>query len=253
MVKISLHFDVNNYGDKLAQELDSHVISLKCILKSIDDDFYLTFSEVKIGIGGMKLTNIEKAEFRNQELKKAFISIIRSFQNFVDKLIAITEFVSKTHVAETSVRNESELNEYLQMMEEKAIHEVSTDRKLNFPKKLEYLTVQDPLKEILLGYSLLRNNLEHHKDIASKDAIFKLLVSTMFVNGKEITELPFNVKKGDLVGYAAKVIERTIVKGTKIEILETEIHETVFTLGKIIAPSLIDSTMKRLVSHQPKE
>lgn len=253
VTKIPLNLNLNNYRLQLGLELNSHVIALKVILKSIDDDSYQQFSEMNIGLGGkMPLSIFDKEIFRQQEINKAYISIIRSFQNFIDKIIAAEKFVSSRHSAEKDVSSFKELEEYVQLMEDRSIQEVSTDKTLSFPKKLDCLQIDNPIREILLGYSILRNNLEHHKDIASKDTILKLLISTLYINEIEVTNIPFEVKEGDILEHRSKVIERAISIGTKVKMLESEINEIVYTIQNEVAFNIVQEATQRIIARQTK-
>ncbi|HEX7412557.1 MAG TPA: hypothetical protein VF411_00835, partial [Bacteroidia bacterium] len=209
----------------------------------------LSINEIIIGLGGkMPIKQLNKERFRQQELNKSYISIIRSFQNFIDKLIAIIDLTTKRILVDRNLNSEQDLNDYLQQMEDKSIQSVSKDRKLNFPKKLDYFEIEEITKEILTGYSGLRNNLEHHKDIASKDTIFKSFVLTLYVNDIEVTSLPYNALKGDSLVMKNIVTERLIKQGTTVQISETEIYNIAYTLGKVICLNIIQKTNDKLLA-----
>jgi|GEM_PF-6131393 hypothetical protein len=73
---------------------------------------------------------------KRREINKCFKSIIGSFQDYMDKLISILRLKSEK-ITLTPPITQNQINIFLSEEFEKHLLEVSTDRSLNVPKKLD--------------------------------------------------------------------------------------------------------------------
>ncbi|MEQ3690020.1 MAG: hypothetical protein ABNG98_00735 [Flavobacterium sp.] len=245
---LQINFDLSYYQIELRKEMHSHIITLQILIDTLKRDFDLNNKKISLGILGIEMpliTNDNDSIIIN-EINKTFISAIRTFQNFIDKLIAVIELFKNKIRAEYNIHGQKEFDIFLNNKLETFINKVSTDRSLNFPKKLNQFNLEEQLNEILLGYSTLRNNLEHHKDVSSKETILKFYVTSLYVDNLEMETLNQILKKGSTLEVRGKIIERIINKGEKVKILENEIFEIIFTLSEIISLHFINSTYEIL-------
>ena len=168
-------------------------------------------------------------------------------------MIALIEFFKKEYKTEYDIKSSLDFDIFLQKKLNEIINEISTDKSLNFPKKLQKLNIDEDTKKILLGYSTLRNNLEHHKDVSSKDTELNFFVTSIYVNDIELTELNQIIEKGSVIDVRKKTKTRLISKGENVEIFESEIFEIIFTLSELISSELINSTFKILETNNSEK
>lgn len=254
MTNININIDFSVFQNELRRELHSHIVSLQILLENLNENS-ITNREVKLGILGIQMPLIPNHNLvmSKNEINKAFISTIRSFQNFIDKLIALIEFFKKEYKTEYDIKSSLDFDIFLQKKLNEIINEISTDKSLNFPKKLQKLNIDEDTKKILLGYSTLRNNLEHHKDVSSKDTELNFFVTSIYVNDIELTELNQIIEKGSVIDVRKKTKTRLISKGENVEIFESEIFEIIFTLSELISSELINSTFKILETNNSEK
>jgi hypothetical protein len=252
--KFEIGIDLIYYQKELRSELHSHIISLQILLENLNDT---STSNRVVNLGilpfEMSLIGFDTQKIIVNEINKSFISAIRSFQNFIDKLIAIIEFFKGEYKTEIDIKSNEEFNTFLQKKIDEIINKVSTDKSLNFPKKLQKFTIDESTRKILLSYTLLRNNLEHHKDISSNDTELNFFISSIYVNNEEFLDLNQTIQKGSTIELRKKSMIRLIKKGEKVEILEKEIFEIIFTLSELISLELINATYEILKTNTISE
>ncbi|NHN26251.1 hypothetical protein FIA58_011235 [Flavobacterium jejuense] len=246
MYNFKVDINVSVYRDELRRELHSHILSLQILLENINNDSILN-REVKLGnLIKMPLLIHERQVIIKNEINKTFISTIRSFQNFIDKLIATTDLFNREYKNDYEIKSKKEFNSFLQKQLDEMINKVSTNRYFGFSDKLKKFNIDENTKEILMGYTTLRNNLEHHKDISSKDTELNFFVTSVYVNNNELQELNQLLEQGSSINVRKKSITRLINKGEKVEILEKEIFEIIFTLSELISVEFINATYENL-------
>jgi hypothetical protein len=173
---INIDIDLSIYESQLRGEIASDLATLQIVFEAITNPNYIQSKYVlrqKITIAEIALPPTEFLERR--EINKCFKSIIGSLQDYMDRLISILRLKSEL-ITLPAITTKEQLNDFLTKKIETHILEVSTDRSLNVPKKLNILLNKPEhqvYKEAIQSYFDLRNGLEHHKGVAKTDRIIR--------------------------------------------------------------------------------
>lgn len=102
--------------------------------------------------------------------------------------------------------------------------------------------MSDFSKNTALEYIWIRNDIEHHKNIAKKDVKIKYKkLDTIIENkegiDKEISK-PTTVNTGEKIFSSFTIKERNIKKGEVISLSEEGVEWIVFTIESFIAPEI---------------
>jgi len=238
--RLNLKVDFNGYINSLNSEIDSHFVSLKTTLKSIENISYLDHQTTGNTMVRMIISKPNPELFKKQEINKSFKEIICSLQDFMDKLIAVSKISKEQIIIKKSITDDEELRQFLFEVENSFIQKISKDKSLTSPKKLELFKLGDiELNKIIKNYFEIRNSLEHHKGIADREMILTCRKVIICVQDKEVELIPFDVEGGESITMKSKDVSRNIPINSQIEITETEIEETLTTIKVFIATALV--------------
>jgi hypothetical protein len=172
----TINIDLNIYADQLRGEISSDLKTLQIIDDAVAHENYSTIGyQLRQGSlsSNVSVPPIEYLKLR--EISKCFKSIIGSLQDYMDKLIAVTR-LSTERIVPTASANVEDIMALLQEKFATHLINVSADRSLNIPRKLDLLLGAPEkldIKEAVQSYFDIRNGLEHHKGIAKTARLMK--------------------------------------------------------------------------------
>ena len=254
MKSIAVSLNLSLYRKELDDSIDKRLSSLRNVLRSLEDESF--------GIKAQKINpskvlhlqlannNIDPSEHASEEILNAFNSIMRSFVDFLDKLIAARDVLAKTKnlKATRPLKGIKEIldysKEYLDNLIKQAIAKVAADSSLNNTSKIsKFNGLSEKAKRCALGFFTLRRSIEHHKSIANKDFTLFFCRMNISVNGIGITKMPFKVNGGEQVQMEfGQVIELRFKKGEKVRISEEILENIILTLKLIIVNEIMRAT-----------
>lgn len=240
-----IDIDLSIYESRLRVQVGSDLTSLQIIYDAISQTDYnkrkyilkqgFTISEVGVPPFDFLL---------QREINKCFKSIMGSFQDYMDNLIAILRLKSEKITVPPKATFE-EVSKLLQNKFDEHLLNVSTDRSLNIPNKLNLL-LDKPEHQIykvsIQSYFDVRNGLEHHKGIAKTDRVIRYrrmeLSSTA---GNEVVE-PGVLEGGE--GLVAKTVDEEIAfdKGGLLLITRQHLDSIVLSLLIFAIPTIQKAT-----------
>jgi hypothetical protein len=233
--------DLSVYESRLRGQIGSDLNALQIVFGAISEPDYdkrkyilkqgLTIAEIAV----------PPVDFLQQrEINKCFKSIIGSLQDYMDNLLAVLRLKNEK-IALIPKATTDEKTKLLQEKFSQHLLDVSTDRKLNIPEKLNLLLSRPEhqvYKVSLQSYFDVRNGLEHHKGIAKAERVIKYyrmgLASTA---GYEI------IKPGPLgenEGVVLKTFDEEIVydKGGTLLITKPQLDGIVLSLLLFTIPTM---------------
>lgn len=174
------------------------MVSLRTVLRSIEDESYREKgnepSSKAVITFRAEDNELSKEEWSKLEILKAFNSAIRTFIDFVDKMVAVRDIdlTKLTIKIERQLNTEGEIIEYVTTraneIVENGIRKVAVDTKLTNPKKIEkFAGLSNFSRKASLSYFALRRCIEHHKNIPQSISLFYLDKRDQIV--KEVVEI----------------------------------------------------------------
>jgi hypothetical protein len=195
--KPTFTIDLNQFIAQLQQDLMTDLTALRVVLKSIKDNDY---PNIKIYSPDNSFQNWainplpEPEVLRVRQITDCFKAVMGSLHDCIDKLVATIRLCELTRnenvfVADKPLTLEG-VQEFISKKFLEILENISRDQSLKVPEKLEILSIDDDLKQILQNYFGIRNGFEHHKGISNKDRVttFKKM-SFVADSGKEIREI----------------------------------------------------------------
>lgn len=243
-----IQINIQTFLDQFLKDTQSHLSILRNIIHSINDSSYKekgadskhgNFLRVRIPIISDDMAAIQEKACNN-----CFANIIRSFLDYLDKLIAILELPATLQIKK-NLSGEKEILDYINHQIEDGILNVAINKKLKNPHKISKLLTDEQLKKVILAYFQIRNDIEHHKSIAEKNVTLEYCIITTFIkrnNGKEEdvkTVSIYLLNDGEKIMYRLEYPKRLIQARDKIFITEEEIEQVYITLTKIIIPKIL--------------
>lgn len=229
------------YESRLRGQIGSDLTSLQITYDAISHPDYNNRKYILKQGFTISEIGVPPVEFLQQrEINKCFKSIIGSFQDYMDNLIAVLRLKSekitippKTTIEEVSILLQNKFEEHLL--------NVSTDRSLNIPNKLKLLLDKPEhqiYKDSVQSYFDVRNGLEHHKGIAKTDRVIRYkrmgLASTA---GYEVIK-PGALGEGE--GLVVKTFDEEITfdKGGLLLITRQQLDSIVLSLLMFAIPTI---------------
>jgi len=174
--KIDINLSI--YESQLRREIASDLTTLQITFDAISKpDFNNKHYILRQGFTISQISVLPLDNLKRREINKCYKSIIGSLQDYLDNLISILRLKSE-NITVTFPMTQEEINNLLKSKFEKHLLEVSTDRSLNIPRKLNILLYKPEhqiYKESIQSYFDLRNGLEHHKGIAKEDRVIRYM------------------------------------------------------------------------------
>ena len=236
MPNIPLHINLDVLRGRLSTQLDGNLTSLETVIESINNGAYAANGFSTIGILKMTLSSPSPDVFKKQEINKCFKSSLSALQDFMDGLIAMKRMSASPIIMTKPVSSDEEIQAFIKETEERFIQEVSQDRKLKVPDKLEELNITElTIRAIVDGYFLIRNSLEHHKGLADRDITLIYREMTLVSGETEIDKLPFHTKENAGINLITRDISRIIPKNAQIEISELEMKNVINTIKVFVS------------------
>lgn len=236
-----INLDLSIYESQLRAEIASDLTSLQIIYDSISHTDYNSRKYILKQGFTISEISVPPIDFlQRREINKCFKSIMGSFQDYMDRLIAILRLKSETITLEPNTSTD-EIKNKLQEIIEKYLLDVSTDRTLNIPRKLRIildLPEHQVYKDSVQSYFDIRNGLEHHKGIAKVDRVLRYkrlgLASTA---GYEVLK-PGPLGVGE--GLVLKTFDEEISydKGGELLITKSQLDSIVLNLLIFVIPTI---------------
>ncbi|MBL7888651.1 MAG: hypothetical protein JNL24_03805 [Bacteroidia bacterium] len=175
-MEAKIDIDLSIYESKLRGQIGSDLTALQITYDAISQPNYNNRKYILKQGFTISEIGVPPVDFLKQrEINKCFKSIIGSFQDYMDNLIAILRLKAEKITIPPQTTLE-EVNALLQNKFEEHLLNVSTDRSLNIPSKLKLLLDKPKhqiYKESIQSYFDIRNGLEHHKGIAKADRVIR--------------------------------------------------------------------------------
>ena len=247
---INVTINLSGFESELRQLIACDFRTLELISKQIvrnhraNNEF-----NIKQGITNVIFHFPDKEIQIQREINKCFKSILGSVQDYLDKMLAILKLKNES-LALISVSSQDELNTLVNNKFSECVHNISIDRSLNVPKKINILLDDSDAieyKETLQSYFDLRNGLEHHKGVAKTDRIVKFKRMALITSGGiEIKKLPFIGKEDE--GVFVKAIDEKIEfdKGGNLLLSESDVKNIIISLVIHVIPMIQNSVSEKM-------
>ncbi|MBI2589241.1 hypothetical protein HYW35_03530 [Candidatus Saccharibacteria bacterium] len=238
---MNININVNHYVDQLYRRLDEQLLSLRSVLRSIESGGYAERgvlsenSPTNIAI----TRQINSSIAAQNEIRNAYCSIIRSFNDFIDELLAIRKLCSMPQKVDRDIHTKVELDEYISQQISMKAQKIGKDGHLSKPQKIAILgKLKKFLADAVDGYFDLRSTIEHHKGVAQKDIKMNLYHMEYLVGGKPMLLNKPTILKNTTIAVKTAEQSSLIKKGMKIEMTESEIEDIVQTIKLFVAPQI---------------
>ena len=247
---IQIRISYDPFTMKLYSELDTHLASLRNVLSPLNNKTYTQTGSQSVtgGFLGLSLPEGGGAEenVRRQEILKTFVSMVRSFINFMDALVGIKTVVGEQTKLPKSIKTIKQLQEYMDISLKENIHKVAINKSLTNTKKLDMLPrLSSDYDLALRGYFDIRNAIEHHKSVASRDMAFSRQHQELFTDkGVQLTNLPMILEGPSTISVKFDWITNVFKKGSEITLSESDLEDFIMTLRLRIIPELITKLIK---------
>jgi len=232
--------NIDRYIAIVNEEIDVSIISMRTMLRSIDEGTCVTGSCVtNSSIANMHYLPIKQSDaVKKKEILKAFNNVIRSFLDFLDIAVAFSLLRGKTINSERPFQTKEEILHFLEEKIDYSIQEIANDRSRNSSAKLRFFSLSSENLEAARNYIALRNDIEHHKGIAKNDLTIYWNVIKLQVEGKDIA-IPQRVEAGQIMSIKFENKSRIISSGEAINISEEELDGIVLCIKMKIVPEII--------------
>lgn len=245
---ISIKIDLSIYEAQLRGEIASDLTSLQLAYEGISSPEYSSRKFVlKQGITISEIS-VPPMDFqKRREINKCFKSIISSLQDYMDKLIALLKLKSENITIE-SLQSTDQIDKFIRDKFDSLLLQVSTDRSLNVPKKLDtllYKIEHQVYKDAIQSYFHLRNGIEHHKGIAKVDRVIHYIrLGLASTAGYEIEK---SGPLGENEGLVLRTFNEEITydKGGHLIITKDQLDSIILTLLIFVIPAIQSSVAEK--------
>ena len=239
MDEISLTMDQTGWLAGLQMELDGAIADLMQVCQAAEAQTYSnTASEYRVGLARIGLPNAQALanEAPARAARSCFLAAIGKFIGFMDKLIA-TQNISKEKIVVTrDLCGEDEILGYMNEYLGDRIRKVAHDQSMTNPKKLDrFAGITNFARDAMLSYFQFRRALEHHQDIPSNDLTVPMQRPSLFVEGVEVTSLPFDVKGGNKVEVRIATEHKVFPAGRKVILTPPNALDMLFVMRNVAA------------------
>jgi hypothetical protein len=247
--------NITNWLGQMQQEMDGCLADLAQVsVASERKNYAANLAALQFGVTRLILEHPERLEAKATEraARACFLSAIGKFISFLDKLIA-SEGVSKDGIFINRNLSIDNFQNYVTEYVEERIAKVAKDTSLTNPKKIEcFAAANAMIKDTAVEYFTLRRALEHHQDVPQKELLVHVHRMALVVDDVEITALPHNIHKGQILGVRILREERRYSAGVKITLSPQDAHDLVFTMRNVLAPGIFRAHMEAVRQHRPR-
>ena len=237
------------YLKKLWEDIDGYLATLRSTLRSLEDETFWIKSRQQSPnvVSHLQLRDLRKAEdIKKAALRQCFSDMVSSLVDFIDSLIAISNIVSQPVYLTRNLYSLQEVEDYILEKLGQDIQDIAQNTKLTKPKKLKrFQGISAFSAQAVNGYFAIRNSIEHHKSLMSRNATFLTRAFKGIVDGEEITNLPYAFQAGQVIEVKAVNDRRVIQKGDEITFAEQELDNLALSIKHVIAPDLQKMIAKR--------
>lgn len=234
-----IQIDLLPFEQKFRGEVSSDLKTLLLIDEAVKSEDTVNKEYIlRLGYIHSEVPNPPIDYLKAREIDKCFKSIMGSLQNYMDVLIAAIRLKESEDVW-SDESNMAEIEKVIQPKFQKHLMDVSTDKKLTVPTKLDLLFTKPESKQIrdaVQSYFDIRNGLEHHKGIAKveRELVYKRIVM-ITSEGDEYN--PLSVPKPG-VGILMKTVDERISysKGGELMIARSILDAVVLNLLMFVVP-----------------
>jgi hypothetical protein len=240
--------NLDQYTNLFVGRIWADLISLRVIKSSINDKSYANFASEasKDGITIQAQQPTLNQGLIDYEGTKAFISMMRNVNDYIDKMVSIQLFKKKQIKFPEGTTQEKAvvfLNEQI----EKTLFEYCQKTRENLPTKLKHFSGLSPeFTKYITTYNLLRNCYEHQKAISQRGIQIPIQKMQFSAGGEVIKKLPIVLKGPSTISmvFTQKTIH--IKKGQAAVLSYEDIESTALYLTmnvpKQITQSVITTT-----------
>ena len=236
------------YEAILRKEIGSDLTCLDIVLEKLNKDFRNKKHILQQGMSFSEISIPDTEKMKKREIIKCFKSIMGSFQDFIDKLVAVLKFKDDCNIILPYPATLKYVPVLLERKLQSHIIKVSTNKKLDSRKKINLLfdkSEDEIYKESIKSYFDLRNAFEHHKSIAKEKRVIKYKRLGIESDGIELNGPKLLTPKNNVT---VKTYEENIEydKGELIDFTEKQIKGIVFSLLIHVIQKLLIKVSKKL-------
>lgn len=232
------------YSERFTNRLWIDLISLRTVLSGIESGHYN--DNVSRTTNGMSFTTKQVTLDQgliDYEVMKAFISIMRNTNDYLDRLVSIINFWQKPlHIPKKM--SAVEAGKYVDSQLDLAMQEYNSKSREDFATKLKHFPhIKTDDVRFLTNYNLLRNCYEHHKAISQRGLQIPINMLVIEADGKPIN-IPCEVEGGTAITIVRKTKTIAVKKGEAAKLTYEDFEFAVFYLSQLpvtIEPTVIEA------------
>lgn len=174
----------------------------------------------------------------------AFRGVMTGVAAAMDELIAFRQLRDQGTLTVPYGMSVEEARNWLTEVVSWKVTQIAADRRLTSEAKVKALRLTDG--ETLLGLFQIRNCLEHHHGIATRDLTLSLRRLEVRVDNQAIEELPAEVAEGQTVGVGVVTEKHHYKTGQRVELSEAQVDALPFTLMTLLQDAVTSMTSPAL-------
>ncbi len=234
--------DLTGWLGDVQRNLDACLADLAQVCNAAERQTYAeNLAAQRFGVSRLVLNHAPQLAENASEraARTCFLQAIGQFIGFLDKLIASRRAVDAGITITRNIVGNEDLEAYMVEYMDAQIAIVARDQSLSNPKKIDFFNGLDAtIRTTALQYFQLRRTMEHHQDTTTADLTYSIRRIALFVEDKEVRELPYTVEAGQRVEMRVLTEERKYPAGTKIVLSPEDAYDLVVTLRHFIVPEV---------------
>lgn len=253
-----IQLNLSLFSQQLQDKICSDITTLQIINKLKDEENYPNEeASIESGIINFKFSQPPYEYLIKRESLKCFKSIMGALQDYIDQLIASVE-LSKIEISTEGLRTPEELLTRINKQFAEKVMEVSTNRSLSVPAKLKYLLLPDKDNPIENNVKILestqslfdvRNGIEHHKGLASKDRKMHFRrIAIVTTSGQEV-KAPGPIGSGEGINMALVDEEIHFDQGEQLLISIEQLNHIVLNI-LIYTTTVLQKEAENLIKNK---
>jgi hypothetical protein len=242
----SVTADLTGWLGQFQRDCDAAIADLMqvCAAAADADRYRQATENVRFGIGRIILEHPEQlGEIAPERAARScFLNVIGKYVTFLDRLIASQRVAQKGMVLDRNINSPEELQAFVNEVLEREFEGVARDRNLTNPRKVDcFAKASDYARETSKTYFQLRRALEHHGDTPEAEIVLPIKRVGLFIDGKEVTALPCDLKTGQVLSAGILDEGRTLPARKAIVLSPRNANDLVFTMRMVLAPEIFRS------------
>lgn len=234
--------DLTGWLGDVQRDLDACLADLAQVCSAAEQRTYAdNLAAHRFGVSRLVLNHAPQLAENASEraARTCFIQAIGKFIGFLDKLIASRRAIETGITITRNIVGHEDLEAYMIEYMDAQIALVARDQALSNPKKIDFFNGLDPtIRTMTLQYFQLRRTMEHHQDTPTAELTYSIRRLALFVENKEVKELPYAVEPGQRVEMRALTEERKYPAGVKIVLSPEDAYDLVFSMRHFIVPEV---------------